>query len=317
MRNLSELKLQCEQLGIPVSASNREGKLPYIAALRNHFWGQEHPGQDLPEQIEPMLLKEWSDLSDPSELERSDGWLVQEKLDGVRALMHIVPSGVRITGRSVSTVDYRLSEFQKNLRQFSVGFDDLEGTVLDGELVCPVTCLDTGSTITTSSLQATTAILATSEEQAHALQDSHDAYIRFHAFDVLRYKGSDITSLPLDQRLDILATAIDKVTNPFLQQLPFTTKNKIAFHEEVVANGGEGTVWKKLSEPYEAGKRVLHWVKRKRSLAVRAFVSGFKPEHLPVETAIAWERSSLASMSTARASRLPGSVIGQTLIEMQ
>ncbi len=41
-------------------------------------------------------------------------------------------------------------------------------------------------------------------------------------------------------------------------------------------NGGEGTVWKCLDEPYEPGRRVKHWLKRKRSLEIAAFVSGYK-----------------------------------------
>ena len=35
-------------------------------------------------------------------------------------------------------------------------------------------------------------------------------------------------------------------------------------------------MWKKLDQPYETGKRVRHWIKRKKGIEVEATVSGFK-----------------------------------------
>jgi ATP-dependent DNA ligase len=36
-------------------------------------------------------------------------------------------------------------------------------------------------------------------------------------------------------------------------------------------------VWKRLDQPYEPGRRVRHWLKRKQGVEVEAFVTGFKP----------------------------------------
>ena len=81
-------------------------------------------------------------------------WIVQPKLDGVRALLHVEDGQVRITSRCVSEVTYRLSEFQDNLPHLTQGLSQLKGTILDGELVCPASVIDTGTTTTATSLQA-------------------------------------------------------------------------------------------------------------------------------------------------------------------
>ena len=54
------------------------------------------------------------------------------------------------------------------------------------ELVCPRAVLDTGATTTAHPLQAAMAVLATSPVAARRLQERHNAWLRFHAFDVLR-----------------------------------------------------------------------------------------------------------------------------------
>ena len=77
---------------------------------------------------------------------------------------------VRITSRCVSEVTYRLGEFQDNLPHLTTGLSGLDGTILDGELVFPGSSLDTGRTIARHPLQAATAILSTSPEQARRLQ---------------------------------------------------------------------------------------------------------------------------------------------------
>ena len=117
-KTLAELQALCHQHGLVVPPQRRPAKEPYLHALRDHLWATEHPGVPLPEQIEPMLLGDWNDLDDAeaNALERDhSGYCVQEKQDGVRALLHVTEDGVRITGRAVSEVTFRLSEFAVNL----------------------------------------------------------------------------------------------------------------------------------------------------------------------------------------------------------
>src|SRR5207253_3211805 len=97
----------------------------------------------------------------------------------------------------VSVVTYRLAELQDNLPHLTEGLGSLSDTILDGELVCPEAALDTGGTVTAHPLQAAMAVLATSTDAARRLQEDHDAQLRFHAFDILNFRGHDVTCMPL------------------------------------------------------------------------------------------------------------------------
>lgn len=280
MKTLAELQATCRDLGIAVEATGRPNKEAYIQALRQRLWERDHPGQPLPEQIEPMLLGNWDDLT-PAEAEAIENdhhsWGVQEKKDGVRVLVHIGTRTVRITGRTVSEATYRLSEHQHNVPHLTTGLDHLAGTVLDAELVCPKTRIDTGSCTTENALQAAVAILATDPTNAARIQDEQDTPLELHAFDVLRSRGQDLTSSPLFERLAELARIIEEVRHSHLHLVPTIVVGKRSLHDRVIAEGGEGSVWKRLDQPYEPGRRVRHWLKRKRVIEVEAFVTGCKP----------------------------------------
>src|SRR6202034_4237597 len=114
MKTLAELQAECAALGISILSKGRPGKEAYLVALREHHWHRDYPGRPLPPQIMPMLLADWADLKpeQAKEIEQDgSGWIVQPKLDGVRALLQVEETGVRITSRCVSEVTYRLSEF--------------------------------------------------------------------------------------------------------------------------------------------------------------------------------------------------------------
>lgn len=279
MKTLAALKSACEQLGIDVATNGRPSKTPYITALRQFHWEREHPGEPLPSQIEPMLLADWRDLDTEEAAALEDdhhSWIVQEKKDGVRALLHIDQGRVRITSRCISEVNYRLSENQANVPHLAEGLSQIEGTILDGELVCPEANVDTGSTTTTSQLQAAVAVLATTPANAVQIQRDDRVKLRFHAFDVLKARHNDLTKLPLRDRLSELERSMNAIDNRFIEVVPSFAVNKAAIHQTLVDGGSEGTVWKNVNEPYQAGRRVKHWIKRKREVSVEAFVTGFK-----------------------------------------
>lgn len=278
MKNLADLQAECSDLGITVKTTGRPSKEPYVATLRNHPWRKDHSDEPLPAQIMPMLLSSWEDLdkAEQAEIEQDCyAWIVQPKLDGVRVLLHVEDDRVRITSRTVSEITYRLSEFQDNLPHLTEGLAALSGSILDGELVYPLTAINTGSTITGTSLQATMAILATTPENARRIQE-RDAEVRFHVFDILRHCGQDVASLSLMDRQHFLEKSSQQMNNPFIEMVPSFVVNKSDIHRRLIDVGGEGSVWKKADQPYESGRRVRHWLKRKRGIEVEAFVTGFK-----------------------------------------
>ena len=266
LKTLAELQLLCQERGISVDAARR-GKEPYIEALRNHFWQQEFGDQRLPSQITPMLLSDWSEQVDLAELQRDDSnWIVQPKLDGVRVLMHISKDGIRVTGRNTSEATFRLTEHQGNLSHLFAGVTDFEGTILDGELICPTDVIDTEETRTTSALQAAIAILAAAPDKAKRVQDAEQCHLQFHCFDILSCLGEDVALWSLRDRIDLLGKVLADINNPHVFRVPTIYTEKQKFHDETLLNGGEGTVWKLLDETYEPGRRVTHWLKRKRCL---------------------------------------------------
>ncbi len=121
------------------------------------------------------------------------------------------------------------------------------------------------------------AILATTPTNALKIQTEQNARLVFHAFDILKLQGADTTQHPLLDRLDMLNQAVRRAGNPQVLEMPVHVIGKVGIHQSLLATGAEGSVWKKLNGNYQPAQRVRHWVKRKRGLAVTAFVSGFKP----------------------------------------
>src|SRR5262249_28459653 len=155
----------------------------------------------------------------------------------------------------------------------TVGFDDLPDTVLDGELVCPKAEVDTGTTVTKSALQATTAILAADPAKAAGIQSTQNPELVFVAFDVLPYRGADVTGKPLRDRLTLMEAAVLSVAHPYVEFVPTYTRDKVVTHDRLISQGREGTVWKKLDQPYTPDTRATHWLKRKRVIEIEAMVS--------------------------------------------
>ncbi len=280
MKTLAKLQAECAAAGLVVRNGRRLRKEAYLEALRRHLWSQQFPDESLPSQILPMLLSDWNDLG-PKEITEIEAdqheWAIQPKLDGIRTLMIVGTGGVRITGRKISEVTYRLTEHQNNVPHLIKELEPLSGTILDGELLCPANNVDTGATVTANALQAAVAILATTPENASQIQDRQNVHLEFHVFDVLRWLGQDTTILPLHERFALLSRIVERIGNDQIKFVPHGIIGKQSIHERVLAEGGEGTVYKRLNQPYEPGRRVKHWIKRKRTTEVEAFVSGFKP----------------------------------------
>jgi ATP-dependent DNA ligase len=118
--------------------------------------------------------------------------------------------------------------------------------------------------------------LSTTPENARRVQERHGAHLRFHVFDILQARGKDVTPLPLLDRLDFLAQALQDLDNHHLGIVPSFVIGKAAVHRSIIRAGGEGSVWKRVDQPYQPGRRVKHWIKKKAGVEVEAFVSGFK-----------------------------------------
>jgi len=206
-RNLADLKLECSVQEITATqAGNREAKSDYETALRDFYWQRDHKGEEMPEQILPMLARNVKDVDDNLREEMlADGgrWVSQEKINGCRAIIkfrHGKPN--HITSRRLSDEHYRLNELHDKMphyRDIELGAE-WDDTVIDGEVLMPVHVVDTRifdgkGQVTVDILQATAATMNCDPVKSIAIQDKYGKLV-LHVFDCLRYRGHDIRELP-------------------------------------------------------------------------------------------------------------------------
>jgi DNA ligase-1 len=91
--------------------------------------------------------------------------------------------------------------------------------------------------------------------------------LRAFIFDVMYRDGSDLTSLPYEQRLDIVNEWVTGSDALIPAPLIRTDQAEVLTREllDNISRGLEGVVAKRLDSPYQAGARNFNWVKLKRN----------------------------------------------------
>jgi len=258
------------------------------------------PGLDLP-YFTPMLAQE----SNPEAVEErfiSDEWIAEEKIDGARYLCYITKEGNRFFSRRISVKDglpvektgniphlagtptkdfvqvvpdkdvKRIKGLFSNLKNFQVVLPEsfkeemaaLDGTILDGEIL-PAS----------GRFLDTTKIMGSLPLEAIEKQKKMGAMV-YHVFDILFYKGKDLTSLPLEERLTYLGRI---PSNDYLIPVKqiWGEGEKRKLYADIISRGGEGIILKHLKAPYRVGVRSKDtWMKVKRSRSFDVVVVGFE-----------------------------------------
>jgi DNA ligase D-like protein (predicted ligase) len=146
-------------------------------------------------------------------------------------------------------------QFPSIARAFSFLPDD---TIVDGEIVAT----DDEGTPSFAALQKS---------------QSSKAPLYFYVFDVLVYRGKDVTKLPLHERRELLKTSVlAKITelvrlSPVLDAAPRTIVASIRKQRL------EGVIAKRANSSYEAGERSGAWVKYKTNQGQELVIGGYKP----------------------------------------
>ena len=189
--------------------------------------------------------------------------LYELKLDGVRVLAERKRDAIRMsyrTGRSA------LASFPEVARALASMFVD--SFVVDGELVA----LDESGKPSFQRLARRFSVSKPFEVRAAAAEVS----VVFLVFDVLRVGDLDVTSLPLVQRKQLLATlAPGKGLVRYLDHIEGDGRQLYALCEQ---QGLEGVISKRREGAYIPGARTDSWVKHKREqeddFVVVGWVSG-------------------------------------------
>ena len=172
-----------------------------------------------------------------------DDWVHEIKLDGYRILARIDRGKVTLLTRNGKDWTDRMPTLRSALETLEV-----ETAILDGELVA----LDAKGVSHFQTLQ-------------NSLHESGDESLVYYAFDLLHLDGEDVSTKPLLERKSLL--------RELLAQSEPTLDGKVRLSAHVVGKGAEffenacklgleGTIAKRASSPYRAG-RGRDWVKIK------------------------------------------------------
>lgn len=242
----SVLKDKIKALGLdPDGKSVKEMEQVIAMAL----WAQNHPGEEFPDQFDPMLAKDSTKATKDwiNENFKDTDWILQEKINGMRSILTLNGDKVRMTSRSKSVSDFLFTPHQDSV----LGFQDIKNpfkgkTVLDGELFSKRTKIDTGQTVTESPLQAVVALVHMNAKESLEIQEKYNGPLVYKCFDILYFNGDDVQDLPYEERDKLAGTAIEMLRhdNPDLpiQKVDSVTSYKSAWEifQQYVKEGKEG-----------------------------------------------------------------------------
>jgi ATP-dependent DNA ligase len=204
--------------------------------------------------LEPMLAKAADGL--PSD----EGWLFEPKWDGFRAIVFRDGDEVLIQSRDLKPLDRYFPELAAPIRASLP-----ERCVVDGEVVISKD----------GELQFEALLLRIHPAASRVKMLAEESPASFVGWDVLALDDRDLRATPQGERRALLETAFSDVTAP-IHLTPATTDRALAqdwFHRFEGA-GLDGVIAKRLSEPYQPGKRAMLKIKHQRT--ADCVVAGFR-----------------------------------------
>ncbi len=221
-----------------------------------------HRRTDLP-VIWPMNAQGIKDEEHLNRLICNDSYAAQEKLDGMRAIIHITKNGLRIFSRSAGVADPTkpLEKTDSLPHLAALRFPQLANTILDAEILAPG--VDVAS--------LTGAIHSNEVGTTNGL-------VKAYVFDILSFCGEDLSSKTQHQRIAVLDVLKSRLHSPYVVFLHwvFTAKDKRSLYDNVLENGGEGILLKRLDAHYvQGGRPANNWFKAKKSATFDCVVMGF------------------------------------------
>lgn len=216
-------------------------------------------------------------------LDKDDG-VIQHKLDGTSSRCYITRKGLRFFGPRIVDLTGWVGEYtDKVIHLRDLKLPEFAGTILDGEFVHP-------SGIMPDRISASILNPRTKYETSWAKQVK-DGWLIYVAYDVIRYKGIDVTRFPYRVRLQLLDKIMyDEEGLPHHEcffPIYSVPKNgatidgmwfsQRSYHQYILDNKMEGTIWCDLNGRYEIGKRTKAKVKFKMINTYDVVIIGFDP----------------------------------------
>jgi bifunctional non-homologous end joining protein LigD len=209
-----------------------------------------------PEGVVPMLAK-------LAPLPPSDeGWAVEVKWDGVRAIAYCRPGRLELRTRNLNEVTAQYPEVRRLSRQLGA-----RDAVLDGELVA----FDADGKPSFERLQQR--IHQTDKNVVRRRMKSHP--VTYVVFDLLYLDGHDLTEEPYSRRRELLEAL--ELDGPSWQTPRYVAGHAKELLEASAAQGLEGVVLKRLDSRYAPGKRNGAWLKVKNVGRQEFVIGGWQP----------------------------------------
>jgi bifunctional non-homologous end joining protein LigD len=216
----------------------------------------EEERDPFPEAVVPMLAR-------LAKLPAKDeGWAVEVKLDGVRAIAYCRPGRLELQSRNLNDISRQYPEVRRLSRQLGA-----RDAVLDGELVA----FDDEGRPSFERLQQR--IHQTSESVVRRRMKSHP--VTYVVFDLLYLDGRDLTAEPYRRRRERLeGLGLD---GPSWQTPGYSSGRARELLAASAEHGLEGIVMKRLESAYAPGKRTGSWLKVKNVGRQEFVIGGWLP----------------------------------------
>ncbi len=223
--------------------------------------------------MKPMLL------TASEELPSTKDWLYEVKYDGFRCIIHWDKTGIQIMSRN----EKELTNFYPEIVTFSEKAKDkiypFLPLTLDGEICYLINNYKSNfSVVQTRGRMRNEDVI---------LNSANKFPCNLIVFDLIRYKGLDISDYVLNERKALLkslfeaigfSTTIDYVKKGQIQLIDLFQKDLIAI-DTVKIHGGEGVVAKHQSSTWDSSVRTTQWLKVKNWFYVTVILTKYDQEN--------------------------------------
>jgi DNA ligase-1 len=195
--------------------------------------------------LNPMLLQ----YSKGNQAYNSPKHICELKLDGIR-MINSHEDQLNLYSRHNNNITNKFPELYDNPTP--------KGTILDGELII-------SDQDGKPDFEAMMARFKSKRDKTP---------VTYCAFDIMQYKGADVTGLPLMERKKILEESF--VENDFYKKVNMVENNSVGYFDLIKQHGLEGIVIKAKDSKYEIGKRSWAWQKVINWTVVEVYISGYR-----------------------------------------
>lgn len=182
-------------------------------------------------------------------------WQAEWKWDGMRGQIIQRNNTLFLWSRGEELITEKFPEYQVLSERLP------NGTVLDGEIICMHSDTASIQPLPFALLQTRIGRKQVSRKQ---LKEAPAAFI---AYDILEWDGKDMRNTSLLERRKLLETLFETIQHPVLRLSPAITfqnwEELTAIRSKSREQGSEGLMLKRISSPYQTGRKKGDWWKWK------------------------------------------------------